>query len=206
MLRSRRQRSRALDLRFFSRRRRAPEGLGLGEGFHIDIIGPAEEEADERDGPGPAEGRCLLPHRIPHQTRHAGHHERLIEGVPAEDLLAVQSQVLRGHQVFVIQAAGRAQDDGENQAHDPSIARADAFLLSREAQHHISRDGQAHADPLQLVQHQHRAGGVDRAHDRERQMLHREIPRHPGGEHQGTLQQDIFLNLPAPETGGKQEG
>ena len=128
------------------------EGFGLGEGLHVDIIGPAKEEADERDGPGPVERRGFLPYRIPHETRHDGHHQRLIEGVPAEDLPAVQAQVLRRHQVLVIQPAGRAQNDGENQADKPFVARANAFLLPREPQHHIGCDGEAHTDPLQQVQ------------------------------------------------------
>ena len=164
----------------------------------------------------PVERRGFLPYRIPHETRHDGHHQRLIEGVPAEDLPAVQAQVLRRHQVLVIQPAGRAQNDGEDQAHKPFVAHADAFLLSREAQHHISRDSQGHADPLQQVQplpeqedgaqkHQHRACGVDRTHDGERQMFHREIPRQPGGQHEGALQEDVLLHFPASEAGGKQE-
>ena len=125
--------------------------------------------------------------------------------------------MIRRHQEFVVQAAGRAQNDRENEAKDPFIARADAFFPPGGAQKKVGHDGQADADPLQQIQpfpeqeegadeHQDRTGGIDRTHDRQRQMFHREISRHPGREHQGALHQDILLHFPTAKAGREQEG
>ena len=81
------------------------------------------------------------------------------------------------------------------------------FLLSAAAQHEEGHNGQKNSNPLEPVEsltedqhrsdkHENRTSGVDRADDRQREMLHSVIAQCPGTEDNDALQQNPFLDSP----------
>lgn len=183
-----------------------------GQGIEVHEVGCREKHADANDSPVPMERRGLLVLRPPQQHQHSQHHEALVDIIPRLHHHAVEpysALTLRCHEEFVVESTDCSQHSSANNHIDPMIVlEVNAFLLAATTEQQEGDDSQRHTYPLPHVQsltkeeqgayeHHHGTGGIDRAYDGKRQMLHAKIAQHPRREHDEGFQHDVLMDFPS---------
>ena len=199
---------------------------GIAQGIEIAKIGGGEKDRDQRNGPAPMKRGSAISAGPPDQRHGCGHHPELIEGVPALDEDGIEPPC----DEFVVEAAcGTQQGCGRDTVDPDIVTEINPLLSARTAQQQQRDQGKRHTDPLVSVEpftedehgadeRHHGPRGIDRADDRQRQMLDSEVSERPrrqddaGFQHHEQMRMQIARRTtqrriiePAPSAGRRED-